>query len=160
MEFTQSVTYPGTVDEVVAMFLSPGYQERRFGSFLVPGSTTASVEGGRITFSGDVRPELIPAAASRFVKGSLRATFVEEWKRDEAVARSRSTLTVEGAPVSFDAASVLSPADGGCTRAVKGNVSVRIPLFGGRIERESVTHAGTVIEHERELATSWLEEHR
>ena len=60
MEFTQSVTYPGTVDEVVAMFLSPGYQERRFGSFLVPGSTTASVEGGRITFSGDVRPELIP----------------------------------------------------------------------------------------------------
>ena len=89
MEFTQSVTYPGTVDEVVAMFLSPGYQERRFGSFLVPGSTTASVEGGRITFSGDVRPELIPAAASRFVKGSLRATFVEEWKRDEAVARVR-----------------------------------------------------------------------
>ena len=88
MEFTQSVTYPGTVDEVVAMFLSPGYQERRFGSFLVPDSTTASVEGGRITFSGDVRPELIPAAASRFVKGSLRATFVEEWKRDEAVARS------------------------------------------------------------------------
>ena len=113
MEFTQSVTYPGTVDEVVAMFLSPGYQERRFGSFLVPGSTTASVEGGRITFSGDVRPELIPAAASRFVKGSLRATFVEEWKGDETVARSRSTLTVEGAPVSFDAASALSPADDG-----------------------------------------------
>lgn len=76
------------------------------------------------------------------------------------MARSRSTLTVEGAPVSFDAASVLSPADGGCTRAVKGNVSVRIPLFGGRIEREAVTHAGTVIEHERELATAWLAEHR
>ena len=160
MEFTQSVTYPGTVDEVVAMFLSPGYQERRFGSFLVPGSTTASVEGGRITFSGDVRPELIPAAASRFVKGSLRATFVEEWKGDEAVARSRSTLTVEGAPVSFDAASVLSPTDDGCTRAVKGNVSVRIPLFGGRIEKEAVAHAGTVIEHERELAAAWLAEHR
>ena len=96
MEFTQSVTYPGTVDEVVAMFLSPGYQERRFGSFLVPGSTTASVEGGRITFSGDVRPELIPVAASRFVKGSLRATFVEEWKGDEAVARMRSSRDAVG----------------------------------------------------------------
>ena len=69
MEFTQSVTYPGTVDEVVAMFLSPGYQERRFGSFLVPGSTTASVEGGRITFSGDVRPELIPGGRLPFCQG-------------------------------------------------------------------------------------------
>ena len=86
LEFSQSVTYPGTVDEVVAMFLSPGYQERRFGSFVVEGSSSAVVEGDRITFSGTVRPELIPSAASRFVKGDLRVTFVEEWSRDEAVA--------------------------------------------------------------------------
>ena len=87
LEFSQSVTYPGTVDEVVAMFLSPGYQERRFGSFVVEGSSSAVVEGDRITFSGTVRPELIPSAASRFVKGDLRVSFVEEWSRDEAVAR-------------------------------------------------------------------------
>lgn len=160
MEFSQSVTYPGTVDEVVAMFLSPGYQERRFGSFVVEGCSSAAVEGDRITFSGTVRPELIPSAASRFVKGDLRVSFVEEWKRDEAVARSRSTVTVEGAPVSFRAVSVLSPSGEGAERHVTGDVSVRIPLLGGRIEKEAVARAGRVIERERELATSWLEEHR
>lgn len=160
MEFTQSVTYPGTVDEVITMFLSPGYQERRFGSFVVEGSASATVEGERITFSGTVRPELIPSAASRFVKGNLRVTFVEEWKRDEAVARSRSTVTVEGAPVSFQATSTLSASEQGADRDVTGNVSVRIPLLGGRIEKEAVARAGRVIEHERVLAASWLEEHR
>ena len=159
LEFSQSVTYPGTVDEVVAMFLSPGYQERRFGSFVVEGSSSAVVEGDRITFSGTVRPELIPSAASRFVKGDLRVSFVEEWSRDEAVARSRSMVTVEGAPVSFRAVSVLSPRSG-AERDVTGDVSVRIPLLGGRIEKEAVARAGRVIERERELAASWLEEHR
>lgn len=160
LEFSQSVTYPGTVDEVVAMFLSPGYQERRFGSFVVEGSSSAVVEGDRITFSGTVRPELIPSAASRFVKGDLRVSFVEEWSRDEAVARSRSTVTVEGAPVSFRAVSVLSPSGQGAERDVTGDVSVRIPLLGGRIEKEAVARAGRVIERERKLAASWLEEHR
>jgi len=160
LEFSQSVTYPGTVDEVVAMFLSSGYQERRFGSFVVEGSSSTVVEGERITFSGTVRPELIPPAASRFVKGDLRVTFVEEWSREEAVARSRSTVTVEGAPVSFRAVSVLSPSGQGAERDVTGDVSVRIPLLGGRIEKEAVARAGRVIERERELAASWLEEHR
>lgn len=160
LEFSQSVTYPGTVDEVVAMFLSPGYQERRFGSFVVEGSSSAVVEGDRITFSGTVRPELIPSAASRFVKGDLRVSFVEEWSRDEAGARSRTRVTVDGAPVSVEATSTLAPADAGCIRDVTGNVSVRVPLLGGRIEKEAVAHLGRVVEHERELAASWLAEHR
>ena len=60
MEFTQSVSYPGTVEEVVAMYLTPDYQQRRFGSFVVEGSESVAVEGERITFSGTARPELLP----------------------------------------------------------------------------------------------------
>ena len=160
MEFTQSVSYPGTVDEVVAMYLSPDYQERRFGSFLVEGSSSVAVQGQRITFSGTVRPELLPAAASRFVKGALSVSFTEEWTKDEAVARSRTTVTVEGAPVSLQASSTLAPAGGGCERAVAGKLSVRIPLLGGRIEKEAVARLSRVVERERELANAWLSEHR
>ena len=160
MEFTQSVSYPGTVEEVVAMYLTPDYQQRRFGSFVVEGSESVAVEGERITFSGTARPELLPAAAARFVKGALRVSFAEEWRRDEAVARSRTTVTVDGAPVSVEASSALSPSEEGCVRQVRGNLSVRIPLLGGRIEKEAVAHLGRVVERERELAVSWLAEHR
>ena len=160
MQFTQSMSYPGTVDEVVAMYLTPAYLERRFGQFVVDGSSTVSVEGERVSFAGTVRPELIPAAASRFVKSDLRIAFTEEWATNEAGATSRTSVTVDGAPVSVEATSTLSPSDAGCTRDVSGNLSVRVPLLGGRIEKEAVAHLGRVVEREQALATQWLEEHR
>ena len=83
MQFTQSMSYPGTVDEVVTMYLTPTYLERRFGQFVVEGSSAVSVEGQRVSFAGTVRPELIPAAAARFVKSDLRIAFTEEWTTDE-----------------------------------------------------------------------------
>ena len=160
MQFTQSVSYPGTVDEVVAMYLTPAYLERRFGQFVVEGSQAVSAEGERVSFAGTVRPELIPAAAARFVKSDLRISFTEEWARDEAGATSRTSVTVDDAPVSVEATSTLAPADAGSVRVVTGNVSVRVPLLGGRIEKEAVAHLGRVVERERELAATWLEEHR
>ena len=160
MQFTQSISYPGTVDEVVAMYLTPAYLERRFGQFVVEDSSTVSVEGERASFAGTVRPELIPAAASRFVKSDLRVTFTEEWATNEAGATSRTSVTVDGAPVSVEATSTLSPSDAGSAREVSGNVSVRVPLLGGRIEKEAVTHLGRVVEREQALAAQWLEEHR
>lgn len=160
MQFTQSISYPGTVDEVVAMYLTPAYLERRFGQFVVDGSSTVSVEGERVSFAGTVRPELIPAAASRFVKSDLRIAFTEEWATNEAGATSRTSVTVDGAPVSVEATSTLSPSDAGSAREVSGNLSVRVPLLGGRIEKEAVAHLGRVVEREQALATQWLEEHR
>ena len=160
MQFTQSVSYPGTVDEVVAMYLTPVYLERRFGQFVVEGSQAVSVEGERVSFAGTVRPELIPAAAARFVKSDLRITFTEEWARGEAGATSRTSVTVDGAPVSVEATSTLAPADAGSVRVVTGNVSVRVPLLGGRIEKEAVSHLGRVVEREQALAAQWLGEHR
>jgi len=160
MQFTQSISYPGTVDEVVAMYLTPAYLERRFGQFVVDGSSTVSVEGERVSFAGTVRPELIPAAAARFVKSDLRVSFTEEWATNEAGATSRTSVTVDGAPVSVEATSTLSPSDAGSAREVSGNLSVRVPLLGGRIEKEAVAHLGRVVEREQALATQWLEEHR
>lgn len=160
MQFTQSISYPGTVDEVVAMYLTPAYLERRFGQFVVDGSSTVSVEGERVSFAGTVRPELIPAAAARFVKSDLRIAFTEEWATNEAGATSRTSVTVDGAPVSVEATSTLASSDAGCIREVSGNLSVRVPLLGGRIEKEAVAHLGRVVEREQALATQWLEEHR
>ena len=160
MQFTQSISYPGTVKEVVAMYLTPAYLERRFGQFVVEGSSTVSVEGERVSFAGTVRPELIPAAAARFVKSDLRISFTEEWATNEAEATSRTSVTVDGAPVSVEATSTLAPVEAGSVRVVTGNVSVRVPLLGGRIEKEAVAHLGRVVEREQALATQWLEEHR
>ena len=149
MQFTQSISYPGTVDEVVAMYLTPAYLERRFGQFVVEGSQAVSVEGDRVSFAGTVRPELIPAAAARFVKSDLRVSFTEEWTTNEAGAASRIGSRIVGA----------RPEEGS-VRVVTGNVSVRVPLLGGRIEKEAVAHLGRVVEREQALATQWLEEHR
>ena len=62
--------------------------------------------------------------------------------------------------MSVEATSTLTATDAGCTREVTGNVSVRVPLLGGRIEKEAVAHLGRDVEREQALATQWLEEHR
>ena len=160
MEFTQSISYPASADEVVAMYLTPDYLERRFGQFMVDGSSTVSVEGKRVSFAGTVRPELIPAAAARFVKSDLRVTFTEEWTLNEAGATSRTSVTLDGAPVSVEATSTLSPSDAGSAREVSGNLSVRVPLLGGRIEKEAVARVGRLTDSEQASAAQWLEEHR
>ena len=155
MQFTQSISYPGTVDEVVAMYLTPAYLELRFGQFVVEGSQVVSVEGERVSFAGTVRPELIPAAAARFVKSDLRIAFTEEWTTNEAGASSRTSVTVDGAPVSVEATSTLTGTETGCTREVTGNVSVRVPLLGGRIEKEAVARVGHAFDREHQLAAEW-----
>ena len=160
MQFKQSISYPGTVDEVVAMYLTPDYLERRFGRFVVEGSTTVSVEGERVSYAGTVRPELIPAAAARFVKSDLRVTFTEEWTLNEAGATSRTSVAVDGAPVSVEATSTLTPTDAGSAREVSGNLSVRVLLLGGRIEKEAVARVGRLTDNEQASAAQWLEEHR
>ncbi|MDK7160746.1 DUF2505 domain-containing protein, partial [Pauljensenia sp. UMB3104] len=76
---------------------------------------------------------------------------------NEAGATSRTSVTVDGAPVSVEATSTLAPVEAGCTRDVTGNVSVRVPLLGGRIEKEAVAHLGRVVEREQALATQWLD---
>ena len=141
MQFTQSISYPGTVDEVVAMYLTPDYLERRFGRFVVEGSTTVSVEGKRVSYAGTVRPELIPAAAARFVKSDLRVTFTEEWTLNEAGASPRG----ERQPVGARAAAGRTHREGdsgprgspdrqraGERRAVAGGASLKLFLRSAR----------------------------
>ena len=72
MQFTQSISYPGTVDEVVAMYLTPAYLELRFGQFVVEGSQVVSVEGERVSFAGTVRP--VVGGASLSPRYALRGT--------------------------------------------------------------------------------------
>ena len=69
-------------------------------------------------------------------------------------------MAVDGAPVSVEATSTLTPTDAGSAREVSGNLSVRVPLLGGRIEKEAVARLGRVVEREQALAAQWLEEHR
>lgn len=61
--------------------------------------------------------------------------------------------------MSVEATSTLTGTGTGCSRAVSGNVSVRVPLLGGRIEKEAVAHLGRVVEREEALAATWLAEH-
>ena len=69
-------------------------------------------------------------------------------------------MAVDGAPVSVEATSTLTPSEAVSTREVSGNLSVRVPLLGGRIEKEAVARMGRLTENEEASAAQWLEGHR
>lgn len=160
IRFTQSMLYPGMVDKVVTMYLTPSYLKRHFSQFVVGGSSTVSAEGQRVSFVGTVRLEFIPAAAVRFAKPDLHIAFAEEWTTSEVGASLYASVAVDGAPVSAKTTSTPAGTEEGCIRMVTDNVLVRVPLLGGRIEKEAMARLGRVVEREQALVTQWLEEHR
>jgi hypothetical protein len=50
----------------------------------------------------------------------------------------------------------LEPAPGGCRRRVEGEISVRIPLLGGQIEKLLAAEIAKGHERNAQLATAWF----
>lgn len=118
------MSYPGTVDEVIAMYLAPSHPERHFGQFVVEDSPATSMEDQHVLFAGTVRPELIPTAIAHFVKSDLCTVSTEGWMTNEARVSSRTSATVDGVPVSVEATSALAGTEEGCVCVITGNASV------------------------------------
>ncbi|WP_076463280.1 DUF2505 domain-containing protein [Actinomyces mediterranea] len=155
MRFTQSASYPMTSAQVEEMSLDPQYIRSRFSQLC--DSLDVKVEGRRVRAMGAVSDRFIPAAARSIIRGAVTVTFTEEWSGDEGRLTATTTVKTQGAPVALECSSTMMDEDGAAVRAVSGDLSVSIPFFGARIEREALEHASKVILKEVSLAKKWCD---
>lgn len=155
MRFTQSASYPMTSAQVEEMSLDPQYIRSRFSQLC--DSLDVKVEGRRVRAMGAVSDRFIPAAARSIIRGAVTVTFTEEWSGDEGRLTVTTTVKTQGAPVALECSSTMTDEDGAAVRAVSGDLSVSIPFFGARIEREALEHASKVILKEVSLAKKWCD---
>lgn len=163
MHFSESLEYPAPIDTVDRMLADPDYIAGRFD---IPGvldpDTSVSEEDGRVTstFTSHVDTDKLPDIAARFVKSDTTVTITETWEPRQGDTR-RGTLSVKvsGIPVKLEAQSVLTAEGETTKRTVEGDLEVKIPLVGKRVEAKAVEYVPRLLAFESDAARAYLESH-
>ncbi len=154
MKFSDSLQYPMPPEDVERMSLDPVFLRSRFAALGL--DPEIHVEGRTIHARAHLDPALLPPAARAFVSADVRLCFREEWGDEGGALQARSTLEVLGAPVQVTMFSLFIAQDAYTSRSLEGDLSVKVPFFGGRIEKEAVSHLSDLLKAETQLAQMWL----
>jgi hypothetical protein len=162
VKFSFSHSFSAGPDRVAQVMLDASYQAS------LDGLTAALAE--RALLSQDERPDgtvvrrvrcvlgFDLGAAQRFV-GNAEPAWVEvaTWEPSTLRWEWRVEPEVGGDLLSANGAIDLSEAGGGTLRTVTGDVRVRVPIYGGRVESAIVGHLEGAYDAEAERLREWLE---
>jgi hypothetical protein len=162
MRFHAEQRYSSPADVVLALFTDPDFYPTLDGlpSISVPEIVDHSTSGRTVRIS--MRQRYIgdlPNAALTFIDAD-RLTWVEElvFDLDRQQATTRllpdhypDRLTCQGVYVFADVA-------GGSTRRLEGDLKVRVPLVGGRVEKALVSGLQEHAAAERDLVEARIQE--
>lgn len=98
---------------------------------------------------------------SRFLPGRLDVTIVHDWDAPGGGSRTgRLRATVASLPVDLSADFTLSGSGDGSRMSIEANLSVKIPLVGGAIEKAALEAAGDAFDTEEAFANDILANER
>lgn len=156
MRTTIETAYAAEPDRVVGIRLDPGFLGevcRRNGALDFEVDAHAAPDGSGTSRVRRTMPtDDFPDAARRFVGKTI--VFVEEvvWDAPAGAGRRSGTVRIlaEGFPVTIAGAIDLAPAPAGSLERISGEITAKIPLVGGRIEKsiEPALREGVVVQAE------------
>ncbi|MEZ0578642.1 DUF2505 domain-containing protein [Nocardioides sp. MH1] len=160
MRFQHTSSYDATVEQVHAMLTNPDWR-RRVGEAQGVVSSDVTVtpqgEGCRIVIDQVQNTAGLPAIAKKIAGDTTRAVVTEVWTSPtsgtlEILAPGKPTRAV---------GTVSLVADGDRTRHVTDlEVTVKVPLVGGRLENVMADNIGRGLEVEQAVGVAWLEGER
>ncbi|WP_040783969.1 DUF2505 domain-containing protein [Nocardia pneumoniae] len=118
-------------------------------------SVTVSGERVDVEMVQAIAAEKLPPAITAVRPGDLVIPRVEHWNGDTASFEAR----VEGAPAQVRGTIVLSADGSGAAVTVEGTIEVKIPLFGGKIEKAIDEHLTELLKNEAEFTEKWIASH-
>jgi hypothetical protein len=140
VEMSTTLRWPDPPHHVVAARCDEGYLAevcRRTGAL----DHAVAVDGLRTVVTRVMPTDRFPDFARRLTGDRLTLVETTTWSPDVAADGSRSgdiRLQVEGAPVQARFTTVVSPTGQGATEQVEGEVTAKVPLVGGRVEKAVV----------------------
>lgn len=153
MKFTESLDYPMPASMVEEMSLDPDFVRTRWQS--VSSSIDVEVTGRTVTTSALIDPTRLPSPIRSFITGDLVVTVIEEWDGEGEERRAHTRLDVHGAPVELVMDSMVMGAPQS-KRTMTGQLRVKIPFLGARLESEAFTPMTRLLSAEADRAADWL----
>jgi hypothetical protein len=156
MRFTHELTYDASPAEVAAMLADPAFREAVCEA-MHASDHTVEVQGsgaGMTVLVDQTQPARgIPSYARKFVGEDIRIVQRESWADGSGGTLS---LEIPGKPGTFEGTLVLAAEGAGTVESVDGEIKVKVPLVGGRLEGLVGDLFRAALEAEERVGRSWL----
>ena len=148
----KELVYDAPLEEVAAMLTDPAFRERvleRMG--VLRGGAT--VKDGVVTIDQVQTAEGLPSFATKFVGDEIRILQVERWTSPD---HADVDVTIPGKPGEMAGTATLAGSGGRTVETVDMEITVRIPLVGGKIETLIGDMLTKALDTEHRTGVEWL----
>lgn len=148
---TFKYSYPQDIETVFRILSAPETARQRSEAF-GEREINVTTSGSTVTNVRKVEAE-VPGFAKKLLNPVNTVTDIKRW--DPATKTAQLTVDIQGAPVKISGNIRLVPAGSGCDYLVDFQVSCKIPLIGGQLEK----HVAGITEEGMRKEADWNKAH-
>ena len=148
----KELVYDASPDEVRAMLFDPAFRERVLADQEVLRGS-ASVSDGVVTVEQVQTAEGLPSVATKLVGDEISIIHRETWTSDD---HADVEVTIPGKPGEITGTATLLQRGGSTVERIDLEVSVRIPLVGGKLESLVAGLLEKALDKEQATGRAWL----
>jgi hypothetical protein len=161
MELQETQDFDADPERVFAMFCDQAWREEVCrATHAIDYSVTVEKSGDTVVVrTTRVLPAQVPEPAKSLVGDTLEIVQTESWTAEpdgDSKRRAEVDLRISKQPASMTGTITLQPNGPGTRRTVTGDIRVRIPLLGRRIEPEIAKAISAALTKEQECARPYL----
>ena len=104
-----------------------------------------------------VAEEFLPSIVTKFRPGDLEIDRTEVWRPPGADGSANGTFSasIPGVPAGIGGTLGLTPDATGSRLTIQGDVEIRVPLIGGKIERAAIEQLRQLLVSEDDFTAKW-----
>lgn len=160
MKFSHDLTYDAAPDQVLRMLADPAFRDRVCDAVHGTDRRVAIQGAGAgmtVTVDQTQPARGIPSYAAKFVGDQIRIIQHERWR---TTAGADLELEIPGKPGAFAGTIALVATGTGTTETVSGDVTVKVPFVGSRLESLVGDVFRSALEAENRVGRAWLADAR
>jgi hypothetical protein len=156
MKFSHDLSYDADPAQVRDMLADPAFREQvcqALDSFRHEVSVDPDGAGMEVSVDQTQPAHGIPSFAKKFVGDEIRIVQHESWSDG---SQAELSIEIPGKPGRFDGTISLDSAGPGTTEVVAGELRVKIPVVGGRLEGLVADLLHRALDTEERVGKAWL----
>jgi hypothetical protein len=156
MKFSHTMTYDAPPADVQAMLADPAFREKvciAADTVRHDVSIDGSGAGMKVVVDQTQPAQGIPSFAKKFVGDEIHIVQRESWTDG---SKASLTVAIPGKPGDFQGDIALDPDGDGTTETVAGEIKVKIPMVGGKLEGLIGDLLRKALKSEERVGRAWL----
>lgn len=156
MRFSHQMTYDAPPADVHAMLTDPAFREKVCQAMHAV-RTAVDIDpdgsGMKVVVDQTQPAQGIPSFAKKFVGDEIQIVQREQWQDHTA---ANLVVEIPGKPGALNGGISLAGSDGGTTETVSGDIKVKIPMLGGKLEGLIGDLLASALRTEERVGRAWL----